>query len=178
MELRYGLTGADRKALVKAVADIIGAESRYLGVPSCAYAVGEHYTITRDGTLEISDNADAKETEQLISGLKERGYTAENADEIELVILGVDEGDDTPEGFSIGMPLTEISDNEFSEDTLERFRALVSSYEELFKKAMGTASPLRTETEDGSVWFDWFDHIPSKAQTAIYTDFIKVIALS
>ena len=41
----------DRKALAQALAAELGTEVRYLGVPSCAYQVGE-YTIQKDGTIE------------------------------------------------------------------------------------------------------------------------------
>ena len=41
----------DRKALAQALAAELGTEARYLGVPSCAYQVGD-YTIRKDGTVE------------------------------------------------------------------------------------------------------------------------------
>ncbi len=40
----------DRKALARELAAEIGAEVRYMGVPSCAYQVGE-YTVNRDGSI-------------------------------------------------------------------------------------------------------------------------------
>ena len=42
---------SDRKALANALATELGTEARYLGVPSCAYQVGD-YTIRKDGTIE------------------------------------------------------------------------------------------------------------------------------
>ena len=44
----------DRKALAKELAEEIGAEVRYLGVPSCAYRVGP-YTINRDASIGGDD---------------------------------------------------------------------------------------------------------------------------
>ncbi len=41
----------DRKTLAQALAEELGTEARYLGVPSCAYRVGD-YTINRDGTVD------------------------------------------------------------------------------------------------------------------------------
>ena len=41
----------DRKALAQALAAELGTEVRYLGVPSCAYQVGD-YTIRKDGSIE------------------------------------------------------------------------------------------------------------------------------
>ena len=34
MEIKYGVTGKDRKALVSAIAEIIGAKAIYKGVPT------------------------------------------------------------------------------------------------------------------------------------------------
>ena len=41
----------DRKALAQALAAELGTEARYLGVPSCAYQVGD-YTIKKDGSID------------------------------------------------------------------------------------------------------------------------------
>ena len=41
----------DRKTLAQALAAELGTEARYLGVPSCAYQVGD-YTINRDGSID------------------------------------------------------------------------------------------------------------------------------
>ena len=41
----------DRKTLAQALAEELGTEARYLGVPSCAYRVGD-YTINRDGSID------------------------------------------------------------------------------------------------------------------------------
>ena len=41
----------ERKALVKAVSNIIGEKFKYLGAPSFAYQIGDDCTVTSDGTL-------------------------------------------------------------------------------------------------------------------------------
>ena len=53
MEIKYNLTGTDRKALVKAVSNIIGKKSKYLGAPSFSYQNGDYSTVTSDGTHKI-----------------------------------------------------------------------------------------------------------------------------
>ena len=53
MEIKYNLTGTERKALVKSVSNIIGEKSKYLGAPSFAYQIGDDCTVTSDGTLKI-----------------------------------------------------------------------------------------------------------------------------
>ena len=64
----------NRKELVKAISEIIGIPAVYQFMPTCAYKIGECYTVTKEGNLEISDSADKKETEHLIEELKKRGY--------------------------------------------------------------------------------------------------------
>ena len=58
MEIKYNLTGTDRKALVKAVSNIIGKKSKYLGAPSFAYQIGDYCTVTSDGKIKISKQTD------------------------------------------------------------------------------------------------------------------------
>ena len=41
----------DRKVLAQALAAELGTEAEYLGVPSCAYRVGD-YTVNRDGSID------------------------------------------------------------------------------------------------------------------------------
>ena len=36
MEIRYNVTGAQRKELVKAIADATGAKAKYMGMPTAA----------------------------------------------------------------------------------------------------------------------------------------------
>ena len=175
MEIKYNRTGKDRKALVDAVSDIVGEPAVYLGTPTFAYKIGDWYTVTKNGNLDIFDRADSEEVENLIEQLDKLGFTAEQQDEIELVILGVDEGSDEPEGFSIGMPISELSDKPFSEDTLDKFNHIVEVKRELFQKALGTTSELITEREEDTLWFDWFDRMIDNKHLEIYSTFIKAL---
>lgn len=45
---------ADRKAMAKAIAAHLGTETKYLGMPTCAYRAGP-YTINQDGSIEGED---------------------------------------------------------------------------------------------------------------------------
>ena len=49
MIIKLELTGNDRKKLAKAVSEIIGAPAEYQYMPTCAYKIGEDYTIKDDG---------------------------------------------------------------------------------------------------------------------------------
>ena len=75
MKIRFNVTGAQRKALAKAVAEILGEDFRYLGVPTFAYAF-DYFIIDREGTLIFDDRTDEGKIGELISGLAERGFDA------------------------------------------------------------------------------------------------------
>jgi len=62
-----------RKALVAAMAEILGTKQKYLGVKTCAYECGP-YHIAKDGTVTGPDSLN------LWIGLQERGFTPENTD--------------------------------------------------------------------------------------------------
>jgi len=59
-----------RKALVKALAEILGTKQKYLGVPSCAYEIGD-YHLAKDGLLTGPDSLN------ILVGLAERGFEPE-----------------------------------------------------------------------------------------------------
>ena len=73
----------NRKELVKALSEIIGIPAVYQFMPTCAYKIGECYTVTKAGDLEISDQADHKETERLLAELASRGYAVPGTTEPE-----------------------------------------------------------------------------------------------
>ena len=50
MELHFNATKESRKAMVEAISKELGIKAKYLGVPSCAYQIGD-YRIEKDGTL-------------------------------------------------------------------------------------------------------------------------------
>lgn len=76
---------SDRKALVKAIAEITGAEAKYNGPPSFSYTV-DYFTVERSGSVTFDDRADSEEVELLIDGLTERGFIERTEDIEELEI--------------------------------------------------------------------------------------------
>ena len=46
MEVKFNVTGKERKHLAQILGEVTGAEVKYLGVPSCNYAVS-YFTIDR-----------------------------------------------------------------------------------------------------------------------------------
>ena len=76
MEIRFNIEKNDRKALAQKIAELTGAEVKYLGVPSCAYQI-DFFTLGKDAVLNFSDRSDTEIVEKVLDGLAEAGYTGE-----------------------------------------------------------------------------------------------------
>ena len=63
--LNYNVTGNDRKRLADKMAEILGCEAKYLGVPTFNYVV-DYFTIDKSGTVIFDARADSEEVENLI----------------------------------------------------------------------------------------------------------------
>ena len=81
MRIHYNVTGADRKALVKVIADATGAKAEYKGMPTCDYEI-DYFTVTKEGVLEFDDRADSEEVEAVLEALGKAGFdgVGENVD--------------------------------------------------------------------------------------------------
>ena len=69
----------NRKELVKAMAEILGEPSKYLGPPSFGYQIGGAI-VDRDGNIETEDG------EMLQKELQRRGFIENNQEELNLQI--------------------------------------------------------------------------------------------
>ena len=133
MTIAFHLTGEKRKALVNTISEIIGIQVVYQFMPTCAYKIGEYYTVTKEGNLEISDSADSKETEHLTEELKKRGYDIP-----------------TENRLTIQMPA-----DFFDEHTLGNLQQICENKAALFKAAFQTDS-LDIISSDEKMEFPWF----------------------
>lgn len=77
--MRIETNAANRKDVVKAVSGILGQPSRYMGVPTCAYEVG-NCTIDRSGAVETEDE---KTAEMVRAGLLEQGLIETPSTEVD-----------------------------------------------------------------------------------------------
>lgn len=154
MMIELHLTENERKELAKAVSDIIGVPAEYQYMPTCAYKIGELYTVTKEGNLEISDSADGKEVEMLIDELVHRGY------DIPL--------DEEENGLTVEMPLELVDDA-----TIDRLRKIVENKGELFKAAFKTDN-LEIIAEADKICFPWFT-IENDSDADAYCIFISML---
>ena len=136
MEIKFNCIGAERKKLAQAISEVIGTPAEYQYMPTCAYTIGDFYTVTKDGNLEIDDNADSKEVDNLIEQLVSRGYDVPQ--------------DDEGNGITVQIPIKLID-----ERTVNRLKRIIENKGELFKKAFKTDN-LDIIKTDEKVEFPWF----------------------
>ena len=151
MTIEFHLTGENRKALVKAISEILEISAEYQYMPTCAYKIGECYTVTKEGDLEISDSADSKETEHLTEELKKRGYDIP-----------------TENRLTIQMPA-----DFFDEHTLSNLQQICENKATLFKAAFQTDS-LDIISSDEKVEFPWFK-VEQDGDADAYCTFISML---
>ena len=151
MTIAFHLTGEKRKALVNTISEIIGIQAVYQFMPTCAYKIGEYYTVTKEGNLEISDSADSKETEHLTEELKKRGYDIP-----------------TENRLTIQMPA-----DFFDEHTLSNLRQICENKAALFQAAFQTDS-LDIISSDEKVEFPWFK-VEQDGDADAYCTFISML---
>ena len=156
MIIAFGLTGNERKKLAWAVAMIIGTTAEYQYMPTCAYKIGECYTVTKSGDLEISDQADHKETERLLAELANRGYAVPHTSELE------------SKGLTVQMPA-----DFFTEHTLGNLRQICENKATLFKAAFQTDT-LDMISSDEKVEFPWFK-VEQDGDADAYCTFISML---
>ena len=162
MIIKLELTGNDRKKLAKAVSEIIGAPAEYQYMPTCAYKIGEDYTITKEGNLEIIDSADSKEVENLIDELVSRGYDIPTAEDETTA------SEDKENGLTVEMPLELVDDS-----TIDRLRKIIENKGELFKAAFNTDN-LDIIVDEDKVCFPWFT-VEHYDDTNAYCTFISML---
>ena len=156
MTIEFHLTGENRKALVKAISEILEIPAEYQYMPTCAYKIGECYTVTKEGNLEISDSADSKETEHLMEELKKRGYDVPDTTEPESPKL------------TIQMPA-----DFFDEHTLSNLQQICENKAALFQAAFQTDT-LDIISSEEKVEFPWFK-VEQDGDADAYCTFISML---
>ena len=164
MEIRYNVTGAQRKELVKAIADATGAKAKYMGMPTAAYEV-DYFTVTKDGTLLFDDRADSEEVEQVLEAIAAAGFECEPQDGADSEVEEVPETSDSAaqaatDGLAVAVPRNSLSDA-----AIENLQRIVESKAALIKKALGSDN-LPIEVTDEKVSFPWFTQMDGDSAKA------------
>ena len=159
MTITINATGAERKRLVQTIAQWLGCEAKYLGVPSCAYQV-DYFTIEKNGSLTFDDSADSEVIERLLQHIYDEGFDIDQSHT-------EDEPEDEKNGICISMPRSIFTDS-----NLENLKAIIAAKGNLIKKALG-ADDLPIEVTEYKVSFPWFPagYTPDELNT--YGQFIE-----
>ncbi len=191
MELKYNVTGQDRKNLAAAIAAITGADKQYLGAPTFAFRV-DCFTIDRNGTVSFDDTADSREIENLIEQLYKAGFEAEpqetesnEYDKAELVnteIAEISESDTVEKTENNSSAASEIYGlnlsfpaEDFTDKAYKNLQAIIASKRELFKKSLGVENDLEVKFTNNIIKFDWFDTAVEADKILIFTPFLKAL---
>jgi hypothetical protein len=139
VEIGYARTGKERKALVAAISEALGAKAKYLGAPSFAYEVGG-YTVGKDGTLRGRTN------KKLVTALAAQGFTGSAG------APKPDGGEGKAQGdlVTIELPL-----EGYTPEALDNLAKMVAAKGALLKAALGTDDLPIQVTED-TIGFPWF----------------------
>lgn len=170
MEIRYNVTGAKRKELVKVIADATGAKAEYKFMPTCNYE-NDYFTVTKDGTLLFDDRADSEEVEQVLEAIAAAGFECEAHDGEERTTEEESKATDTaPQeetvGLTVGIPLDKVA--------VGNLTKLLDAKGGLIKKALGV-DVLPIEIQKDRVAFPWFPELPDADAVKAYTHFITAL---
>ena len=180
MKIEFNRTGADRKALVQAVGEILGVKPKYLGMPTAAYEAG-CFHIDRNGAVEPDGCVDSREIESLMERLAEKGIApvpSETAQEAGTAALGktaekyAEGAENGLHGADTGLTVA-FPRESFTDAALENLHRLVEAKGSLIKKALG-ADSLPIEADGDKVSFPWFSETDGRTAAA-YTHFISAL---
>ena len=163
----FNVSGDTKKKLVKLISSHLGIESKYLGVPSCAYRIGA-YTVNKDGSLSWDEDDERKAG--LLEAIKAEGFTTTEDEETEEEVLVEEENEEEAE---VNRLCISFPKSMYDERTMENLKNLVEGKGTLMKKAFRTDS-LEIVEDDEKVSFPWFELIDSDHFNA-YTQFITAI---
>lgn len=162
MRVEFNRTGAERKALVTAIGEILGTKPKYMGMPTVAYDF-DGLIIDKNGGAEFEENIFSKDINDLLQKLSDRGFIAEGKEVSE-------ESKETPQsenlGLTVAIPIEKVG--------VGNLTNLLDAKGELIKKALGV-DDIRIKIDEEKVSFPWFSELPDSDTAKAYTDFIAAL---
>lgn len=162
MRVEFNRTGAERKALVTTVSEILGTKPKYMGMPTAAYDFGG-LIVDKTGALEFEENIFPKDIGDLLDQLANRGFTAEGSEVTE-------EPEEMPQGEDVGLTIAIPLENVL----VGNLTKLIESKGTLIKKALGVTD-IRIEVDPEKVSFPWFSELPDAESCRTYQKFIAAL---
>ena len=168
MTITINAQGAERKKLVKTIAEWLGEDVHYCGAPTFAYEIGR-FTVEKSGSLTFSDMLDSEVVERLLEHIYDEGFDIDQShteeddtDSTENVIGDIS-------GISIQLPASE-----FTESTLANLQAIIDAKGNLIKKALG-AEALPINRIGDRIDFPWFRPYADPQEVKAYMHFLTAL---
>ena len=152
MRINYNVTGADRKALVRAMVELLGEPPVYQGAPSFAYAVGG-YRVDKDGMVSVPEDTAPEDIRKLVDALREKGF--QPVEPAEQPTAAADSNPAQAEDEDLRFLIIKVPRDGFTPETEENLRRIIASKAPLLKKSLETDSLEIVFTED-ALCFQWF----------------------
>lgn len=152
MRINYNVTGADRKALVRAMVELLGEPPVYQGAPCFAYAVGG-YRVDKDGMVSVPDDASSEDLRKLVDALREKGF--QPVEPAEQPTAAADSNPAQADDEDLRFLIIKVPRDGFIPETEENLRRIIASKAPLLKKALETDS-LEIVFTDNAIRFQWF----------------------
>lgn len=152
MRINYNVTGADRKALVRAMVELLGEPPVYQGAPSFAYAVGG-YRVDKDGMVSVPDDTAPEDIRKLVDALREKDF--QPVEPAEQPTAAADSNPAQADDEDLRFLIIKVPRDGFTPETEENLRRIIASKAPLLKKALETDSLEIVFTED-TLRFQWF----------------------
>ena len=152
MRINYNVTGTDRKALVRAMVELLGEPPVYQGAPSFAYAVGS-YIVDKDGMVSCPEDPTPEDIRKLVDALREKGF--QPVEPAEQPTAAADSNPAQADDEDLRFLIIKVPRDGFTPETEENLRRIIASKAPLLKKALETDSLEIVFTED-ALCFQWF----------------------
>ena len=168
MTITINALGAERKRLVKTIAEWLGEDVHYCGAPTFAYEIGR-FTVEKSGSLTFSDMLDSEVVERLLEHIYDEGFDIDQSHTEE------DDTDSTENvigdlsGISIQLPASE-----FTESTLANLQAIIDAKGNLIKKAL-KAEELPINRLGDRIDFPWFRPYADPQEVQAYMHFVTAL---
>ena len=146
MELKFNVTGAQRKEMVSIISDTVHMKAVYKFMPTCAYVI-DNMTVSKEGTLLWDERTSQETIDAVLAALTTAGFSYE----------GEKQEPEQPAADESGLTVS-LPKEGFSDMALENLNHLLDAKGTLIKKALGIEA-LPLEITDERVSFPWFHRL-------------------
>ena len=168
MTITINAQGAERKRLVKTIAEWLGEDVHYCGAPTFAYEIGR-FMVEKSGSLTFSDMLDSEVVERLLEHIYDEGFDIDQSHTEEDDTDSTDNVIGDLSGISIQLPTSE-----FTESSLANLQAIIDAKGNLIKKALG-AEALPINRLGNRIDFPWFRPYADPQEVQAYMHFITAL---